>query len=189
MEEGAHLGHLSYRPAPQPGDKCPPPCFRVLFGKVQQCSILRDPTTGDLKSQYLQAGVTALSVPPPLFFQQYMKKSLFFVCVFKGTHDLLGGGGGGTCPSAPPPPPSIESGTVGRRFNITAKIELICLTRPSIRSGSLFQHNKMNNTILTKNVKSTKNSADRWKSHHWNLILRHVSSTKCYKRENGIQHW
>ena len=55
-----------------------------------------------------------------------------------------------------PPPPSIGSGTVGRRFNITAKIELICLTRPSIRSGSLFQHNKMNNTVLTKNVKALK---------------------------------
>ena len=78
---------------------------------------------------------------------------------------------------------------LGRRFNITAKIELICLTRPNIRSGSLFRHNKMNNTVLTKNVKNTQNNADRWKSHHWNLILRHVSTTKCYKRENGMQHW
>ena len=51
--------------------------------------------------------------------------------------------GGGHVPLSPPPP--IGSGTVGRRFNITVKIELICLTRPSIRSGSLFQHNKMNN--------------------------------------------
>ena len=42
-----------------------PPCFRVLFGKVQQCCISRDQTTGDLKSHHLQAGVTALSVPPP----------------------------------------------------------------------------------------------------------------------------
>ena len=97
------------------------------------------------------------------------------------------GRGGARAPQ--PPPPSIGSDTVGRRFNITAKIELICLTRPSIRSGSLFQHSKMNNTVLTKNVISTQNSADRWKSYHWNLVLRHVSKTKCYKRENGIRHW
>ena len=42
-----------------------PPCFRVLFWRAQQCSILRNQTTGDLKSHYLQARVTALSVPPP----------------------------------------------------------------------------------------------------------------------------
>ena len=36
------------------GDKClPTPCFRVLFGKEQQCSILRDQPTGDLKSHHL----------------------------------------------------------------------------------------------------------------------------------------
>ena len=102
---------------------------------------------------------------------------------------MASSGGGGVGGHAPLSSPSIGSGTVGRRFNITAKIELICLTRSSIRSGSLFQHNKMNNTVLTKNVKNTKNSADRWKSHHWILILRHVSTTKWYKRENGIQHW
>ena len=124
--------------------------------------------------------------PPPIFFQQYMKK-VFFVFL-RGLMASSGGGGGGHAPLSPPPP-SIGSGTVGRRLNITAKIELICLTRPSIGSGSLFQHNKMNNTVLTKNVKSTQNSADSWKSHHWNLILRHVSTTKCYKKENGIQHW
>ena len=70
-----------------------PPCFRVLFGKVQQCSILRDPTDyRDLKSHHLQAG-SQLYLSPPLFFQQYMKKSLFFLCVVKGTHGLFGGGG------------------------------------------------------------------------------------------------
>ena len=70
MEDGAHLGHLSYRPVPQllTGDKCPLPCFGVMFGKVQQCSILRGQTTGDLKSHHLQAGVTALSVPPTFSF-------------------------------------------------------------------------------------------------------------------------
>ena len=53
----------------------------------QPCS--RDQTTGDLKSHYLQADVTALSVSPPhLFFQQYMKQKSFF---FKGTHGLFGG--------------------------------------------------------------------------------------------------
>ena len=74
------------------GDKCPIPCFRVLFGNVQQCSILRDKTTGDLKSHHLQAGVTALSVPH-LFFQQNI--------TFKGTHSLFGGGGA-RAPQTPP---------------------------------------------------------------------------------------
>ena len=110
VEEGAHLGHLSYRPAPQlwTGDKCPPPCFRVLFGKVQQCCISRDQTTGDLKSHHLQAGVTALSVPPPhthtLFFQQYMKKVVFFLRALLASS---GGGGGGHVPLRPPLGPAL----------------------------------------------------------------------------------
>ena len=35
MEEGAHLGHLSYRPAPElwTGDKCPPPLFPSFVWK------------------------------------------------------------------------------------------------------------------------------------------------------------
>ena len=79
------------------GISAPTPCFRVLFGKVQQCCISRDQTTGDLKSHHLQAGVTALSVSPsPPFFQQFMKKSFFFFFkgarhFFKGTHGLFGG--------------------------------------------------------------------------------------------------
>ena len=39
------------------GDKFPP-CFKVLFGRVQQCYIIRDPTIGDFKSNHLQARVT-----------------------------------------------------------------------------------------------------------------------------------
>ena len=65
------------------GDKCTPPCFRVLFGKVQQCSILRDQTTWDLKSHHLQDG-SQLYLCPHLFFQQDMN-------FFKGTHSLFGG--------------------------------------------------------------------------------------------------
>ena len=68
MEEVTHLEHLSYCPSHSlgTGDNCPPTtCFRVLFGNIHQCSIHRDQTTGDLKSNHLQAGVTALSVPPP----------------------------------------------------------------------------------------------------------------------------
>ena len=81
------------------GDKCPlPHCFRVLFGKVQQCSILRDQTTGDLKSHHLQAGVTALSVPPP-FSAVHEKKILL---LFLRALIASSGGGGGTCPSCPP---------------------------------------------------------------------------------------
>ena len=78
-----------------------PPCFRVLFGNVQQCSVLRDPTTGDLKSHHLQAGVETLSVSP-LFFQQYMNKKVFFSCVF--LRALMASSGGGHVPLSPPPP-------------------------------------------------------------------------------------
>ena len=55
------------------GDKCPTPThpkfpfFFVLdWEGAQKCFILRDQTTGDLKSHHLQARVTltALSVPP-----------------------------------------------------------------------------------------------------------------------------
>ena len=81
----------------QPWDRglSPPPCFRVLFGKVQQCSILRNQTTGNLKSHHLQAGVTALSVPPPPPFLSavHEKVLLFFFVIFKGTFGLFGGGG------------------------------------------------------------------------------------------------
>ena len=75
-------------------------CSSVLSG-------LRNKTTGNLKSHHLQAGVTALSVPPPLiFFQQYMKKCLFVFVIFKGTFGLFGGGGGHV-PLRPP----LGSGT------------------------------------------------------------------------------
>ena len=98
MEEGAHLGHLNYRPAPQlwTGDKCPPPpCFRVLFGKVQKSCISRDQTTGAFKSHHLQAGVSHLCPPPP-FLSAVHEKSVVF---FKGTHGLFGGA---RAPQAPP---------------------------------------------------------------------------------------
>ena len=102
MEEGAYLGHLSYRPALGLGISAPP-CFRVLFGKVQQCSIRRDQTTGDLKSHYLQAGVTAISVPPSShpFFQQYMKKS------FLSFLRALLASSGGHVPLRPPLGPAL----------------------------------------------------------------------------------
>ena len=107
------------------GDKCSPQLVsEFCFGKVQQCSILRDPTTGDLKSHHLQAGVTALSVPPPPFLSAVHEKKFVFVCFLGHSWPLRGGGGGGgQAPLSPPPPPSIGSGTVGRRLNITAKIE------------------------------------------------------------------
>ena len=94
MKEGVHFDTLATFQPHSLGtvDKCPPPppCFRVLSGKVQQCYILRDPTIGDFKSHHLQARVTALSVPPHLFFQQYMTKKV----VFLGRSRPLGGGGG-----------------------------------------------------------------------------------------------
>ena len=77
------------------GDKCPPPCFRVLFGNVQQCSILRDQTTEDLKSHHLQAGVTALSVPPP--FLSAVHDFLDFLRALTASS----GGGGGHVPLRP----------------------------------------------------------------------------------------
>ena len=101
MEEGAHLGHLSYRPALGLGISAPPPCFRVLFGKVQQCSILRYQTTGDLNPINCKF---YLCPPPHLFFQQYMKKSFF-----KGTFGLFGG----HVPLRPP----LGSGTAEDRWS------------------------------------------------------------------------
>ena len=86
----------------------PPPCFRVLFGKVQQCCISRDQTTRDFKSYHLQAGVSHLCPPPFLSaIDLHEKKSFFyFLLFFKGTHGLFGGGGGGggraRAPQAPP---------------------------------------------------------------------------------------
>ena len=86
------------------GISAPPPCFRVLFGKVQQCCISRELTTGDLKSHHLQAGVTALSVPPP-FLSCSTRKKVFFK---RHSWPLRGWGGGARAPQAPPP---LGSGT------------------------------------------------------------------------------
>ena len=93
MEEWADLGHLSYSPAPQLWTGTPL-CFRVLFGKVQQCCISCNKTTGDFKFHHLQTGVSHLC-PPYLFLQQNMKKVVFLCVFFKGTLGLFGGGGGG----------------------------------------------------------------------------------------------
>ena len=94
MEEGAHLGQLPSSPTALGLGISASPCFRVLFGKVQQCSILLDQTTGDLKSHHLQDGVTALSVPPPPFLSAVHGKKIRAL--------IASLGGGGTCPSAPP---------------------------------------------------------------------------------------
>ena len=67
----------------------PSPCFRVLFGKVQQCSILRDQTTGDLKSHHLQARGHSSICAPHLFFQQYMKKTPFLSAVHEKKKHLF----------------------------------------------------------------------------------------------------
>ena len=85
------------------GDKCTPPCFRVLFGRVQQCYILRDPTKGDFKFDHLQAWVTALSVPSHLFFQQYMSKKFIFF-IFRA----LSASSGGHVPLRPPLGPALQ---------------------------------------------------------------------------------
>ena len=105
MEKGAHLGHLNYRPAPQlwTGDKCPPPCFRVLFGKVQKSCISRDQTTGAFKSHHLQAGVSHLCPPPlPPFLSAVHEKSFFFFFFRALMASSVGGGGGARAPQAPP---------------------------------------------------------------------------------------
>ena len=83
------------------GDNSPPPCFRVLFGRVQQCSILRDQTTGDLKSHHLQGHSSVCAPPPPqhthIYFQQYMtEKSVFLRTLMASS--------GGHVPLSPPPP-------------------------------------------------------------------------------------
>ena len=92
--------------------------------------ILRDQTTGDLKSHHLQARVTltALSVPPrPHFLSADMLCHISFLSqlcitvytrnityimrekvVFLGhSQPLWGGGGGGTCPPGPPLGPAL----------------------------------------------------------------------------------
>ena len=88
-------------------DKCTPPCFRVLFGKVHQCSILRDPTTGDLKSHHLRAGVTALSVPPPPFLSAVHEKKIVFVCFLRAL--MASSGGGARAPEPPSPPHWVQA--------------------------------------------------------------------------------
>ena len=75
MEEKGHIWDTLATFQPHSlgtGDKCHPPCFRVLFERVQQCYILLDPTIGDFKSHRSQ-----LTVPPHLFFQQYITKKIF----------------------------------------------------------------------------------------------------------------
>ena len=107
-------------------DKCPPPPPQISEFFVwdsegaQKCFILRDQTTGDLKSHHLQAQatLTALSVPHGhLFLQQscYVGNPLSYkyalpyiysqshimrekCYIFKGTHSLFGG-------HVPPGPP------------------------------------------------------------------------------------
>ena len=79
-----------------------PPLFPRLFGKVQQCCILRDQTTGDLKSHHLEAGVTALSVPPSPTFSFSSTWKVFF-CLF----GLFGGGGDVTL--RPPLGPALQT--------------------------------------------------------------------------------
>ena len=86
------------------GDKCPPPCVRILFGKVQQCSILHDQTTGDLKSHHLQANQSSICAPTFSFSSTY-----FFLRALTASS----GGGGARAPQAPP----LGSGTEFRTLN------------------------------------------------------------------------
>ena len=103
MEEGAHLGYLSYRPVPQlwTGDKCPPPLVSEFCLERYSSVYHRDQTTGDLKSHHLQAGVTALSVPcvPHLFFQQHMIFFYFLMALMASS---------GARALQPPPPPWVR---------------------------------------------------------------------------------
>ena len=125
MEEGAHLGHLSYSPALGLGLSPPPPCFRVLFGKVQQCSICRDQTTGDLNSIICKF---YLCPPPHLFFQQFIKKSIFVV--FTGTFGLFGGA------RAPQAPPWVRHCIVLFMINTNIMLRRLELVSAFIDSGS-----------------------------------------------------
>ena len=105
------MGHLSYRPALGLAINAPLDGFRVFFsGKVNQCSILRDQTTGDLfflifflkNPTIYKPGSQLYLCPPPLPppFLPAVHEKKFFFCRFKGTFGLFWGGGG-TCPSGP----------------------------------------------------------------------------------------
>ena len=96
---GAHLGHLSYHDSSPTalglGIIAPHPYFRVLFGRVQQCSILRDQTTWDLNPVISASpGHSSVGAPTPFLSAVHDR---VFVCFlwscFKGTRGLFGGGG------------------------------------------------------------------------------------------------
>ena len=74
----------------------PPPCFRVLFGKVQKCSILRDQTTGDLNPIICKF---YLCPPSPPFLSAVHEKK-FFLSFLRAL--LASSGGGARAPQAPP---------------------------------------------------------------------------------------
>ena len=90
------------------GISAPTPCFRVLFGKVEQCCISCDQTTGDFKSHHLQAGVSHLCPPPPPFLSAVHEKSFFFFLRALMTSS------GGHVPLRPP----LGSGTAFHAFAV-----------------------------------------------------------------------
>ena len=119
-------------------DKCPTPTFRFVvldWEGAQKCFILRDQTTGDLKSHHLQARVTltALSVPPqPHFLSADLTYISYLsqLCITVYTRNIIyimrekswlflraltassgGGGGGGGGGGHVPPRPPLRSGT------------------------------------------------------------------------------
>ena len=127
MEDG---GHTLQPHSLGTGYKCTPPPqkknnkkkttnFRVFclgLGGAQKYFILRDQTTGDLKSNHLQALVTltALSVPHGHIF--FHISNLSQLCISVYTHNIIQCvkkvvfralmafmGEGGTCPHSPPP--------------------------------------------------------------------------------------
>ena len=92
------------------GISAPPPCFQVLFGKVQQCCISRDQTTRDFKSYHLQAGVCHLCPPPFLSAVDLHEKKSFFYFFLLFLRALMASSGGHV-PLRPPLGPALEDST------------------------------------------------------------------------------
>ena len=118
MEEGAHFGHLSYRPVLGVGISAPTPLVSE-FCLERYSSVLSSVTRlqGFKIPSLVSRGHSSICAPsfPHLFFQQYMKKKIG--CFLRALLASSGGGGGHLPLSPPPPPPPPPLGPALTVFN------------------------------------------------------------------------